>query len=151
MDIAGFHLAVETYQKLGYLYRWDARGESFFDLMSFIDKINCFVNRDSLERSLDMDFSSIIGSFQKNKDARWYVEQDFGRIIVYGDRSIKITSTIIEQINQWLDYHLTLDYSSHSDGFERGWVRVEQYRSKWFVQEFSKSPMDYGIKKQNRK
>jgi hypothetical protein len=136
MDIISQHLAVESYKDLQELYWNSKRSKAFFNNYFLSNFPLYFVYRDSFERRLNENFLEKIGILQKSKDSQWCWDQDGGRILIHGDRSFDLTQESIKELNHWSAYYLTLDYSSRLDGFETGWVRVEQYRSQGVFSEF---------------
>ena len=101
------------------------------------------------------DYNYIANKFLWVKDPFWYIKNNVynaiqetifshteknnysiylsWRIVVLGEKMVRITPEHIQTINQKTGYNLTLDYSSKNDWFWDKWLQIEQWRSQWIT------------------
>lgn len=138
VDFMSRHYSLEVLENLNYLYEKNQRWNDFFKNISIFNNLSFTVYRNHYKNLLKHDeMKKILKKFIHNKDTKIAITQSGNRIQIFWNNPLKINRKHIEEINNLLWYHLTLDYASNDDWFEINWAKIEQRKSKWIFWDFT--------------
>jgi hypothetical protein len=138
IEAIGNHLSLEIFGRLKECYE-RKEFEDFFQASRLFNKLRLGVFRDALDRHIDVEGIWKILKKYTNNDNSGCAVQAGRRIQVFGNLDFDIPPVAIQELRETLGLPFTLDYSSHTDGWESKGVKIEQWVSKGIYSEFTHS------------
>ena len=143
IEIIDFHSAMEIFQDLVHRWSWNRQWRELFEHLSQQRNI-----RHDLYWGQKYDFSinDIEKMIQEHvHDNQFSIRTAGSRVAVYGEKIFRINETILDIINADQGTNFSIDVDSHEDGWETGWVQLEQWRSRGIYSDFCRGSHSVSI------